>query len=78
MRRHPAADDPRLDRPRLVVANKMDEPVAEKTLKQFKTKLKKISVLPISAAFGQGMDKFKETIRKSVAAAEKAEKSKKK
>ena len=67
-----------LDRPRLVVANKIDEPASEKLLKQFKTKFKKIPVMSISAAFGEGMDKFKEKIRKEVAAAEKAEKSKKK
>ena len=57
-----------LDRPRLVVANKMDEPASEKMLKQFKTKFKKLTVLPISAAFGEGMEKFRETIRKAVAA----------
>ena len=55
-----------LDKPRLVVANKMDEPVAKKNLKQFKNKVKKISPLPISAAFDQGVEKFKETIRKAV------------
>jgi GTP-binding protein len=60
-----------LDRPRLVVANKMDEPVAEKNLKQFKKKISKVSVLPISAAFDQGVEKFKETIRKAVAEAKK-------
>ncbi|HEX7652185.1 MAG TPA: GTPase Obg, partial [Verrucomicrobiae bacterium] len=37
-----------LEKPRLIVANKMDEPVAEKLLKQFKTKVKKAKVLPIS------------------------------
>jgi len=58
-----------LDRPRLVVANKMDEPVAEKNLKQFKTKIKKVSLLPISAAFDRGVEKFKDTIRKAVAKA---------
>jgi GTP-binding protein len=55
-----------LEKPRLVVANKMDEAVAEENLKQFKRKIKKVSVLPISAAFDQGMDKFKDTIRKAV------------
>ena len=59
-----------LDKPRLVVANKMDEAVAEKNLKQFKTKIKKVKVLPISAAFDQGMEKFRETIRKEVEEAE--------
>ena len=55
-----------LEKPRLVVANKMDEAVAEKNLKQFKKKIKKVSLLPISAAFDQGMEKFKETIREAV------------
>jgi GTPase len=59
--------DPALvEKPRLVVANKMDEAVAEKNLKQFKTKIKKVKVLPISAAFDQGMEKFLETIRAAV------------
>jgi GTP-binding protein len=55
-----------LDKPRLVVANKMDEPAAGKNLKQFKKKIKKVSLLPISAAFDQGVEKFKETIREAV------------
>ncbi len=59
-----------LEKPRLVVANKMDEAIAEKNLKQFKTKIKKVKVLPISAAFDQGMEKFRETIRKEVEEAE--------
>jgi len=59
-------DSALLEKPRLVVANKMDEAVAEKNLKQFKTKIKKVKVLPISAAFDQGMEKFRDTIRKEV------------
>src|SRR5476651_2044676 len=59
-----------LEKPRLVVANKMDEAVAEKNLKEFKKKIKKVSLLPISAAFDQGMEKFRETIRKEVEEAE--------
>jgi len=55
-----------LDRPRLVVANKMDEAAAEKNLKQFKKKIRKVSVLPISAAFDQGLEKFKKLIREAV------------
>jgi GTP-binding protein len=61
-----------LDKPRLIVANKMDEAVAEKYLKQFKTKMKKVSLLPISAAFDQGVEKFKQLIREAVDAATKA------
>jgi GTP-binding protein len=58
-----------LEKPRLVVANKMDEAVAEKNLQQFKKKIRKVSLLPISAAFGQGVDKFRKTIREAVAEA---------
>jgi GTP-binding protein len=62
-----------LEKPRLVVANKMDEAVAEKNLKEFKKKIKKVSLLPISAAFDQGMEKFRETIRKEVEEAEESD-----
>jgi GTPase len=55
-----------LEKPRLVVANKMDDAVAGENLKQFKKKIKKVSLLPVSAAFGQGMDRFKKTIREEV------------
>ena len=59
--------DPALvEKPRLVVANKMDEAIAEENLKQFKKKVKKVALLPISAAFDQGLDKFKQTIREEV------------
>ncbi len=63
-----------LEKQRLVVANKMDEAIAEENLKQFKKKIKKVSVLPISAAFDQGLEKFKLTIREAVESAEAAEK----
>jgi len=59
-------DPAMLEKPRLVVANKIDEAVAEDYLKQFKKKFKKVSVLPISAAFDQGLEKFKDTIREAV------------
>ena len=52
-----------LQKPRLIVANKMDEPAAEQNLKKFKQRVRKVAVLPISAAFGQGMDKFRKVIR---------------
>jgi len=58
-----------LEKPRLVVANKMDEAVAEENLKQFKKKIRKAPPLPISAAFDEGVEKFKETIRAAVAEA---------
>ena len=55
-----------LERPRLVVANKMDEAAAEKNLKQFKKKIRKVSLLPISAAFDRGIEKFRKSIREAV------------
>ena len=55
-----------LEKPRMVVGNKMDEPAAEANLKKFKTKVRKVPVLPIAAAFDEGVDKFKQTIREAV------------
>jgi GTP-binding protein len=55
-----------LDRPRLVVANKMDEAVAEENLKKFKRRSRKMPVLPIAAAFDEGVDMFKQAIREAV------------
>ena len=59
-------DEALLERPRLVVANKMDESVAEENLKKFKRKFRKTPILPIAAAFDEGIDKFKKTIREMV------------
>lgn len=55
-----------LDKPSYVVANKMDEPCAELNLKTFKRKIRKTPVLPIAAAFDQGVEKFKDLIREAV------------
>jgi GTPase len=56
-----------LQRPRLVVANKMDEPPAEENLKKFKRRIRKTPVVPIAAAFDQGTEEFKLTVREAVA-----------
>ncbi len=59
--------DPTLvEKPRMVVANKMDEPAAEKYLKEFKRKIRKTPVMEMSAAFDEGVDKFKDAIREAV------------
>lgn len=50
----------------LVVANKMDEPSAEANLKSFKRRVKKTPVIPISAAFDEGVPRFLATIRESL------------
>jgi GTP-binding protein len=62
-----------LERPQLVVANKMDEPQAEANLKAFKRRVRKVPVLPISAAFDQGINKFRKQIREAVEAMESKE-----
>jgi GTP-binding protein len=55
-----------LEKQRLVVANKMDEPVAEENLKKFKRRIRKTPVLPIAAAFDEGIEKFRNVIREAV------------
>ncbi len=59
--------DPELVRkPIYVVANKMDEPAAEENLKKFKRRIRKVRVLPIAAAFDEGIDLFRKMIRDAV------------
>jgi GTPase len=65
-------DQALLDKPRLVVANKMDEVVAEENLKKFKRRIRKTPVLPIAAAFDEGIEKFKNELREAVAEAQAA------
>jgi GTP-binding protein len=55
-----------LKKPRLVVANKMDEPAATENLKTFKRRIRKTPVLPIAAAFDQGIATFTQAIRAAV------------
>jgi GTP-binding protein len=55
-----------LDKPRYIVANKMDEPSAEANLKAFKRKVRKATVLPIAAGFDLGIEQFKKLIRDAV------------
>jgi GTP-binding protein len=55
-----------LEKPRLIVANKMDEPIAEENLKKFKRRVRKIQVLPMAAAFDEGIDNFRHAIREAV------------
>ena len=55
-----------LERPRLLVANKMDESMAEAHLKKFKRRVPKTPVLGLAAAFDQGLDPFQTAIRACV------------
>ena len=55
-------------KPRLVVANKMDEQAAVENLKKFKRRVPRTKVMQISAAFDGGITEFKDKIREMVAA----------
>lgn len=63
-----------LEKPVYVVANKMDEPAAEENLKKFKRRIRKTPVLPIAAAFDEGIDLFKKLMRDAVEEVEAGEK----
>lgn len=56
-----------LEKPRLVVANKMDVPEAAAHLKKFKTRNKTVDVLEISCLSGDGLEKLKKELLKRVA-----------
>jgi GTP-binding protein len=59
--------DPALmQKPRLVAANKMDEPAAVENLKKFKRRIHQTRILPLAAAFDEGVEAFKTAIRKAV------------
>jgi GTP-binding protein len=59
--------DPELvAKPRLVAANKMDEPASEENLKKFKRRVRKVPVITMAAAFDEGIEHFKQTIRTAV------------
>jgi GTPase len=62
--------DPSLvQRPRLVYANKIDEEAALQNIKKFKRRVRGVHVYPIAAGFGEGVEEFKDQIRKAVEAA---------
>lgn len=55
-----------LQRKRLVVANKMDEPAAAKNLRSFKRHVPRTPVLAMAAAFDEGLEEFKTAIRRAI------------
>ncbi|MHB9005510.1 MAG: Obg family GTPase, partial [Limisphaerales bacterium] len=61
-------DPTMLERKRVVVANKMDEAAAVANLKSFKRRVPRTPILPISAAFGEGVEEFKLLIRATLEA----------
>lgn len=50
-----------MDKPQIVIANKMDMPEAEKNLEEFKSKVD-VPVYPVSALDGKGLDKVIEAL----------------
>jgi GTP-binding protein len=54
-----------LEKPRLVVANKMDEDIAAKNLRRFR-KLNQVDVLPISCLTEEGIPQLKEELHRRV------------
>jgi GTPase involved in cell partitioning and DNA repair len=60
-------DEGLLERPRMVVANKMDEPQAADNLKAFKRHIRSTPVLSISAILEEGVPAFLDSLRTAVA-----------
>jgi GTP-binding protein len=58
-----------LERPRLVVANKMDEAAAAANLRRFRRRVPGVPLLRMAAAFDEGLAEFKQAIRRAVEAA---------
>ncbi len=50
-----------MDKPQIVIANKMDMPESDKNLEEFKSKVD-VSVYPVSALTGKGLDKVIEAL----------------
>jgi GTPase len=55
-----------LDKPRLVAANKMDEPAAVENLKKFKKRYPKVQLVPISCLSEEGIPKLRKELLKRV------------
>lgn len=55
-----------LEKPRIVIANKMDEPAAEENLKEFQAAFPEIKVIPVSCMTEEGIPELKETIYQMV------------
>ena len=58
-----------LQRPRLVFANKIDEEAATENIKKFRKRIRGVRLHPMAAGFGEGVEEFKDQIRKAVEAA---------
>lgn len=52
-----------IKRPQIIVANKIDLPMAKENLEQLREKLKNIPVIPISAKHGTNIEQLLQDIR---------------
>ena len=60
--------DPKLsERPWIVVANKMDLPASAEKLKHFKTRYRKLTVIPVAMGEEKGVEKLKTTLAELIA-----------
>src|SRR5260370_24006914 len=60
--------DPKLsERPWIVVANKMDLPEAAEKLKHFKTRYRKLTVIPVAAGEEKGVEELKTALAELIA-----------
>jgi len=59
-------DEALLDKPRVIVANKMDEDAAVENLKKFKKRYPKVVIIPISCLSEAGIPKLKKELLKRV------------
>ena len=53
----------------IILANKMDEPEAAEKLERFRKEIKRVRILPISAAFDQGTEEVKKAFKRITAKA---------
>ncbi|MBT5927969.1 MAG: GTPase ObgE, partial [Verrucomicrobia bacterium] len=56
-------DPEMLEKPFIVAANKMDMPEAVEYYKQFRSKVRGVKVLKLAAAFDEGLEKLKQSMR---------------
>ncbi len=56
-----------IKRKTIILANKMDEADAPENLKRFKEEIKRVRVIPMSAAFDQGLEDVKKAFKKAAA-----------
>lgn len=60
-----AYDPAMLKLPAIVLANKMDETNSAKNLERFKNEIRRVRLIPIAAAFDQGLDEVKKAFRRA-------------